>query len=454
MYGPSSGLLKDNKSSQIKLMKNHINTNNSIEGIDKIKLNKSKDLKENLYISKKTYQKPYSKKMHQYIAFHQNYNNYTESRNLNKAKTPKNPLLIPKQDSIQINNYIEKYSINNYSKFDESISKKNYVSSSFSNNVKKNYKGKNIKLSLNNSNSNQIKLQANGIKNAQKNKQKNKKNILSNSSMDIKASTSTLFELDSLLDKMQKNSSVIKKNSKIKSKFNNNYNNNYNPEIGTFISYTLRPFKKNNFMKSKVSASNNFDDIRRKEEIKMIFEREFEKKMNHKKPILNNNNNSSLMTKYSRNNKSKKNKNFKNSQSQKNINSKNKIYKKKLEMGNAYKRKTNENIVNKSNFSYGKYYILLEEKINKLNKEIENLKNEEKNLQMKLINYKEKETQCIVVRKMREEIKKYKNIIEMCSKACEEYSLEIKKITDILGKNGIINDKNADNETYNINSDK
>ena len=55
---------------------------------------------------------------------------------------------------------------------------------------------------------------------------------------------------------------------------------------------------------------------------------------------------------------------------------------------------------------------------------------------------------------MREEIKKYKNIIEMCSKACEEYSLEIKKITDILGKNGIINDKNEDNERYNINSDK
>ena len=40
-------------------------------------------------------------------------------------------------------------------------------------------------------------------------------------------------------------------------------------------------------MKSKVSASNNFDDIRRKEEIKMIFEREFDKKMNHKKPLLN-----------------------------------------------------------------------------------------------------------------------------------------------------------------------
>ena len=247
MYGPSSGLLKNNQTSQIKLMKNHINTNNSIEGIDKIKLNNSKDLKENLYISKKTYQKPYSKKTHQNIIFHQNYNNFTESRNLIKPKTPKNPLLIPKQGSVQINNYIDKYSNSNFPKSEKSISKKKYVPPSLNYSNKNNQKNKNIKLSLNNSNSNSIKLEINGIKNVPKNKQKNKQNILSNSSIDMKASTSTLFELDSLIEKMQKNSSIInKKKSEIKNKYNNN---NYNPEIGSFISYTLRPFKKPNFIK-------------------------------------------------------------------------------------------------------------------------------------------------------------------------------------------------------------
>ena len=251
---------------------------------------------------------------------------------------------------------------------------------------------------------------------------------------------------------MQKNSSIInKKKSEIKNKYNNN---NYNPEIGSFISYTLRPFKKPNFIKSKVSTSNNFDEIRRKEEIKMIFEREFERKMNLKKSKLNkSNNNSSLITKYSRNNKPEKNKNFRNSQSQKNINNKNIIYKKKFEMVKTYKRKNNSNINNKSNISYEKYYLILEEKINKLNKEIENLQNEEKNLQIELINYKEKEKECIEVRKMREEIEKYKNVIEMCSKACEEYSLEIKKISNILGENGIINGKNVVNGDINFNSD-
>ena len=452
MYGPSSGLLKNNQTSQIKLMKNHINTNNSIEGIDKIKLNNSKDLKENLYISKKTYQKPYNKKTHQNIIFHQNYNNFTESRNLIKPKTPKNPLLIPKQGSVQINNYIDKYSNSNFPKSEKSIGKKKYVPPSFNYNNKNNHKNKNIKLSLNNSNSNSIKLEINGIKNVPKNKQKNKQNILSNSSIDMKASTSTLFELDSLIEKMQKNSSIInKKKSEIKNKYNNN---NYNPEIGSFISYTLRPFKKPNFIKSKVSTSNNFDEIRRKEEIKMIFEREFERKMNLKKSKLNkSNNNSSLITKYSRNNKPEKNKNFRNSQSQKNINNKNIIYKKKFEMVKTYKRKNNSNINNKSNISYEKYYLILEEKINKLNKEIENLQNEEKNLQIELINYKEKEKECIEVRKMREEIEKYKNVIEMCSKACEEYSLEIKKISNILGENGIINGKNDVNGDINFNSD-
>ena len=151
-----------------------------------------------------------------------------------------------------------------------------------------------------------------------------------------------------------------------------------------------------------------------------------------------NSSNSSLMTKYSRNNKTEENKNLKNSQSQKNINNKNIINNKnEFRTINSYKRNTNTNLENNTNFTYEKYHLLLEQKITKLNNEIENLKNEEINLQKQLINYREKETECNDIRKLREEIEKYKIIFEKSSKTCEEYALEIQKIKNIIGENNI-----------------
>ena len=77
----------------------------------------------------------------------------------------------------------------------------------------------------------------------------------------------------------------------------------------------------------------------------------------------------------------------------------------------------------------------MEKKVKALNEEIEEIKDEEKSLILQLINYKEKENECNYVRQLREEIKRYKNVIEKSNKACEEYSLEILKIKNILGNN-------------------
>ena len=431
MYGPPSGLKKENKSSIIKLMKSQNITNNSIDGIDKINEIKTKNINKNSYITKKNNPEEYNKKINQYILFHQNYQNNNESRIVNKPKTPKKPLLIPKQGSIQINE--GHYLRNNFNKFGKNNNIKNYVSPSFDYNIKNNHKSKDKKLNLKNKNSNPIKLQDNELDNVYKNRKTNKSNIFVNSSIDVKASSSSINEMDSLINKMRKNNIINKKNSEIKNKYNVNYNTNYNPELRKYISFTPGPVKKTNFIKNKVSTSNDFDDIRRKEEIKLIFEREFKRKMNSQKLKKNkNSSNSSLMTKYSRNNKTEENKNLKNSQSQKNINNKN-----EFRTINSYKRNTNTNLENNTNFTYEKYHLLLEQKITKLNNEIENLKNEEINLQKQLINYREKETECNDIRKLREEIEKYKIIFEKSSKTCEEYALEIQKIKNIIGENNI-----------------
>ena len=53
---------------------------------------------------------------------------------------------------------------------------------------------------------------------------------------------------------------------------------------------------------------------------------------------------------------------------------------------------------------------------------------------MLLINYKEKENECNDIRKIREEIEKYKIIIEKSTKDCQEYALEIQQIKRILGE--------------------
>ena len=75
-------------------------------------------------------------------------------------------------------------------------------------------------------------------------------------------------------------------------------------------------------------------------------------------------------------------------------------------------------------------------------------------MQAQLINYSENENECNEIRKMREEIEKYKIIFEKSSKACEEYSAEIQKIKNIIGDN--INKNNNGkifNEDTNINND-
>ena len=443
MYGPSPGLKNENKSSIIKLMKNQNNKNNSIAELDKM-ISNEKDINHKSYITKKNNPVEYNKKITQYIIFHQSYKNKIESRNLIKPKTPKKPLLIPDQNSIQANNdNEEKYLRNNFIKYNKNNNMKNYVSPSFDYNIKNNRKNKDIKLILKNSNSIPVKLQDNELNNAFKIRKKNKQNNFSNSSIDVKASSSSLNEMDSLINKMGINNIFDKKNSEMKNKFNNNDTNNYNPELRKYISYTPGPVKKTSFVKNKVSTSHDFEEQRRKEEIKMIFEREFKRKMNSKKSkSKKNSNNSSFMSKYSRNNKTEENKNLRNSQSQNNINSKNKINKKNFKTINSYKRNTNTNIENNSNFTYEKYHFLLEQQIVKLNNEIMNLKNEEKNLQNQLINYQEKEKECNDIRKIREEIEKYKIIFEKSSKACEEYSLEIQKIKNIIGEKDIETYKN------------
>ncbi len=182
----------------------------------------------------------------------------------------------------------------------------------------------------------------------------------------------------------------------------------------------------------------------------MIFEREFNKKMhskrNKKRKSMQNNNNSCLISRISRN-RTEENINIRISESQKNIH-KNKISTNVFELIKSNNQKHNENNNYKSDLSYDKYRSILEQKIKKLNNEIENLKKEEKNLSLLLINYKEKEKECNDIRKLREEIEKYKIIYEKSAKTCEEYSLEIQKIKNIIGENNINNNEELNGNNY------
>ena len=74
------------------------------------------------------------------------------------------------------------------------------------------------------------------------------------------------------------------------------------------------------------------------------------------------------------------------------------------------------------------------------------MKNEEKQLLEQLINYKENEKLCNDIRDIREEIKKYKIIIEKSANACEEYSLEIQKIKNIIGGDDSQGNKGEDED--------
>jgi hypothetical protein len=218
-----------------------------------------------------------------------------------------------------------------------------------------------------------------------------------------------------MIDKMKKINYLSKKNSKKNINNKINYNTNYSPDIKKYLSFTPGPVRKAVFIKNKVYASTNFEENRRKEDIKMIFEREFNRKINSKKHKNNksmiNCNNSSLLIRLSRNTKTEENKKIRNSQSQKNIN-KIKISKNEFKVINSYNEKSHKHYSNKTDLTYDKYHSILEQKIIKLNKEISILKEEEKNLSFLLVNYKEKEKECNEIRKIREDIEKYKIVIK------------------------------------------
>ena len=445
MNDASSGVSKQNKSSdileEIKLMTSQNSTNNSLErnDIKNQNLNSKKEINKNKFITKKTKQDEYNKKIRQYIEFHQKYSNTNKSNNM-KDKNRENNLLFHNQNSMQADNNEDNYFKNNFIKNGKYSNMKNYVSPSFDYNVKNNHKNNNIKLNFKNKNSNPIKLQSNELKGVHKNKKQNN----SNTSVDLRESRSSLNGFDFLLEKMKKSNNINRKNLK-NNNHTNNYNTNYNPEIKKYLTSTPITGRKTSFIKNKISQSNDFEDKRRKEEIKMIFEREFKQKMLSKKTKNKKSNKNSLFNGFSRNNKKENNKILISSYSQKNIN-KNKIQKYYFQTINTKERNSYTNIDNKSNLTYDKYHSILKEKIIQLNQEITNLKNEEKQLLEQLINYKENEKLCNDIRDIREEIKKYKIIIEKSTNACEEYSLEIQKIKNILGGDDSEGNKGEDED--------
>lgn len=433
MYDAPIGVIKGNKSSEIfqeiKLMTSQYSTNNSNEKFERTKQDKGKDKSHKQYISKKTNKDEFNKIINKYIEYHRNYINSIESSDI--TKTPTKPILIPKQNYTQLNNNEDNYLRNNFIKYNKKKNIKSYVAPSFDYNIKNNHKNNNMKLNLKNCNSVPIKLQNKELKNLYK--IKNKQNKFQNSSIDVNDSYLTLKRNNSFIDKKKK-SNVLSKNNSNKN-YNNkiNYNTNYNQEIRKYISNTPGPVKKSSYINKNISVSHDFEEKRRKEDIKMIFEREFNRKMKSKKnKKIKNSNTSSLVSRLSRNNKTDDNNNFRNSQSQKNLyknNIKNEEYKIMSYLGRNIHNKINNN---KSNFSYDKYYSVLQQKINQLEQDISYLKNEEKCLSIQLINYNKKEKECNDIRKIREEIEKYKIIIEKSNKVCQEYAVEIQKIKNII----------------------
>ena len=450
MYDAPIGVIKGNKSSEIlqeiKLMTSQNSTNNSNDKYERLQSFKQKEKSNKQNISKKTTKDEFNKIINKYIECHQNYIYSIESSDI--TKTPKKPLLIKKPNSTQLNSNEENYLRNNFIKYNNNKNIKSYVAPSFDYNIKNNHKNNIIKLNIKNCNSVPIKLQNKELKCLFNNKIKNKQNIFANSSIDVKASSSSIKGNNSFVDKKKNSNNLSKKktNKSYNNKINDNTNNN--PEIRRYISYTPGPVKKASYINSNnISISHDFEDKRRKEEIKKIFEREFNRKMNtNKNKKVKNSNTNSLISRLSRNSKTDDNNNLRNSLSQKNLN-KNNLKKEEQQILNYLGRKTHNKIDNnKSNFSYDKYYSILQQKINKLEEDISYLKNEEKSLSIKLNNYNKNEKECNNIRKIREEIEKYKIIIEKSDKVCQEYANEIQKIKNIIGDK----DNNI-NEEQNIN---
>ena len=386
----------------------------------------------------------------------------TKKNKNKKENAPKTPLLSSKQsqyisnknnlNTIQYNdNYIEKYINRNDHKLNNLYMKntkskkliKTYISPLFDYNIKNSQKK--ISLNIKNNNSKPIKLINDGYKNVYTNKnnyKKYKKNSnISNSLVDYKASS--LNEINSKKNTIIKNHSItnIKRSEKNINK--NIINSNYSKAKRKYISYTPDCTRKAAFINKKNYTNETSNKNKRKEEIKIMFEKELESRLTFGGVKSNKNSIKGMSTNSSRNRLDDiniKSTNYSNSQSQKNIlkfDNSNDIRNDKYE----YNAINTEKKIHREKNTYKKYYALLETKIKKLYEEIEDIKNEEKKYILQLIDYKEKENECLYIRKLRDEIKKYKNVIEKSCKVLEEYSLEISKIKNIIGNNKINDNK-------------
>ena len=446
MHNEYQGIIRKVKSSnylkEIEKIPNKNKINNN--SIDNIKTNKEINLK-----------KKFNKNNLSDL-----YNNKNKNKT-NKAKTPKTPLLNSKQNSlnrinkkplstIQYNdNEIEKYlnkngfKLKNIHPEDNKKNKKSiksYISALFDYNIKNNHNN-NICINLKNRNSKPIKIINDGYKNLYTNKNKIKENHICNSSLERR--TSSIYEDNSNKDKILKNNYINSKKEKNKNR--KKINSIKNKTNKKYLSFTPDCSRKAAFIKKKNSSKILNDENKRKEEIKKFFEKELKNRFNHGLKTNKNKNSKGLSINSSRNRiDDVKSTNYSNSQSQKNIarfeNYSNDIYNPNISEKKEFNTINNEKkIISKTKNNYKKYYSLLEQKIKKLNEEIEEIRDEEKSLILQLINYKEKESECKYIRNLREEIKKYKTVIEKTSNVYEEYSLEILKIKKIIGENEIDN---------------
>lgn len=447
-----SEVLKENSSKslqKVRIMPNH----NIIHSIDKLKNKNNKGIKTKLYKNSNSNTKKYNNKIQQYIEYEKNYKKHK------KANTPKTPLLTSKQSLHTMkyyeNNYDRKSKGNNMfiknNKNNNII--KSYISPAFDYNIKSNINNRNnIHLDLKNNYSKPIKLQDDSRIEDYKNMHTNKKNQRLNSSIDWKSSS--LYETNSHTGRTLQNNHHMKlKNSKKKNNscyYEMKGNNNNNKEIKKYLSSTPDCVRKAPFVKNRTGYKVNNYRVS-DQDIKEIFEKEFNEKMILGLKTKKNSyyNNSSLITSSSRNRTDDLNV-LENSHnySQKNL----------IKYDNGYIKRNNvyrtinveEHHKNhKSKNGYEKYYSLLEGKIKILNNEIQDIRDEEKSLLLQLIDYKEKEKECNYIRQLRNEINRYKTVIEKTSKACEEYSNEINRIKNILGQTEI--DKDMENNVYNSN---
>ena len=169
-----------------------------------------------------------------------------------------------------------------------------------------------------------------------------------------------------------------------------------------------------NINKNKKYCSNNlnknysqYKNNKSNNDIKELFEKQFEKKVNQIIKIKNNkniSNNCSIITNQIESMKS--------SQSKFNIST--------IKNEQENKNSSMNNLEN--------YYIFLKKKIQKLKDDINIIKNEKENL----LKIKNQKNESEYMKNLKDDINRYKVIIEKASKVCDEYTQEILKIRRIL----------------------